>query len=109
MVSKMFKKTNPNQDKFDQIIVGRLLSSDFAQPQPKDLAFYKLKSVAQIESALKAISEATNQHDFSTAITQAIAFVNASYDFEFIDSTERAHWLIEINHATRTQLVEEYA
>ena len=105
----MLKKTNPQKDPFDKFIVDRLLSDDFAQPKINDLKFYKSKSIRQIESALKAISQATNQHDFSTAISQAIAFVNASYDFEFIDSLERANWLVEINHATRTQLIEEHA
>ena len=109
MVSKMLKETNSNHDQFDQIIIDRLLADDFAQPQVKDFDFYKSKSIHQIESAINAITKATNQHDFSTAITQAIAFVNASYDFEFLDSTERANWLTEINHATRTQLIEEYA
>lgn len=101
--------TKIKSNDFDQIIISRLLADDFAQPQVKDFDFYKSKSIHQIESAINAITKATNQHDFSTAITQAIAFVNVSYDFEFLDSTERANWLTEINHATRTQLIEEYA
>ena len=109
MVTQMFKKTNPPQKNLDQVVIDRLLADDFAQPQVQAISFYKDKAHAQIGSAIKAILNATNQQDFSIAIAQALAFVNAAHDFEFIDLSEKSAWIVEINCATKTQLVEEYA
>lgn len=107
MVSIMLKKPNFPNEQFDQIIVNRLLADDFAQPQQHDSAFYKNKAVSQISSAIKAIRSATNQHDFSTAITQALSFVEAAHDYEFIDLFEKSNWLSQIASAIRAQTVEE--
>lgn len=98
---------NTNSDQFDLVIVNRLLADDFAQPLVNDYGFYKNKAIAQISSAVKAIRNATNQHDFSTAITQANAFLDAAYDYEFIDLTDKSKWLYEIAQATRVQTIGE--
>lgn len=96
-----------HEDRFDQIIVGRLLSKDFAQPEVIDLNFYKTKAINQIENAVQTISNATNQHDFTTAIAQANAFIDAAMDFEFIDISEKSKWLSDIANAVRTQTIED--
>lgn len=96
---------NTNLDQFDLVIVNRLLADDFAQPQQSDSAFYKEKATNQISSAIKAIRNATNQHDFSTAIAQANAFLDAASDYEFIDLLEKSKWIKEIANATRVQTI----
>lgn len=103
----MKKGEQSKSNQFDQIIVNRLLADDFAQPQQHDSAFYKSKAVSQISSAIKAIRSATNQHDFSTAITQAQSFVEAAHDYEFIDLFEKSTWLAQIASAVRVQTVGE--
>lgn len=108
MVILMVKKNNPSLSQFDQIVIGRIFSEDFAQPAVNDHWFYKNKAVAQISSAVKAIRNATNQHDFSTAIAQANAFLDAAYDYEFIDLTDKSKWLYEIAQATRVQTIGEH-
>lgn len=97
------------QNKFNQIIFSRLLADDFAQPQIKDVFFYKNRSNTQIKNAVQAILNATNQHDFTTAIAQANAFIDAAMDYEFIDISEKAKWLDDIADAVRTQTIEESA
>ena len=99
----------PSNDHFDQIIVNRLIADDFAQPQVKDAAFYKNKAATQIKMSIQAILDASNQHDFTTAIAQANAFIDAAMDFEFIDISEKAKWLDDIANAVRTQTIEESA
>lgn len=95
--------------KFDQIVTDRLFSSDFAQQQIKDFSYYKNRSNTQIKNAVQAILNATNQHDFTTAIAQANAFIDAALDYEFIDIFEKAKWLDDIADAVRTQTIEESA
>lgn len=96
-------------DQFDQIVIGRILAEDFGQPQIKDAAFYKNRAVNQIKNAVQAIFNATNQHDFVTAIAQANAFIDAATDYEFIDLSEKAKWLDDIAAAMRAQQIEESA
>ena len=95
--------------KFDQIVTDRLFAPDFAQPQIKDVSFYKNRSNTQIKNAVQAILNATNQHDFTAAIAQANAFIDAALDYEFIDIFEKAKWLDDIADAVRTQTIEESA
>ena len=95
--------------KFDQIVTDRLFSPDFAQQQIKDVSFYKNRSNTQIKNAVQAILNATNQHDFTTAIAQANAFIDAAMDYEFIDISEKAKWLDDIADAVRTQTIGESA
>lgn len=103
------KNLNPQKnDQFDQIIVSRLLADDFAQPQVKDFDFYKERAVSQIQIAIHSIYKSTNQHEFTVAITQANAFIDAAINFEFIDLTEKAKWLDDVAKAIRAQLIEEY-
>ena len=97
------------QNQFNQIIFSRLLADDFAQPQIKDPAYYKNRSNTQIKNAVQAILNATNQHDFTTAIAQANASIDAALDYEFIDISEKAKWLDDIANAVRTQTIEESA
>ena len=99
----------PSMDNFDQIIVNRLIADDFAQPQIKDAAFYKNKAATQIKSSIQAIFNASNQHEFTTAIAQANAFIDAAMDFEFIDISEKGKWLDDIANAVRTQTIGESA
>ena len=99
----------PSNDHFDQIIVNRLIADDFAQPQIKDAAFYKNKAATQIKSAIQAIFNASSQHEFTTAIAQANAFIDAAMDFEFIDISEKAKWLDDVANAVRTQTIGESA
>lgn len=94
---------------WDQIIFNRLTADDFAQPQIKDLTFYKNRANIQIKNAIQAIFNATNQHDFTSAIAQANAFLDAAMDFEFIDIAEKSKWLDDIANAVRTQTIEEHA
>lgn len=101
----MQKKT----DKFDQIIRDRILADDFAQPQQNDLAFYKTRASNQIERAIKAIYSASSQFEFHAAIAQANAFIDAAQDYEFIDLSEKSHWLNEIAAAVRIQTIGESA
>lgn len=108
MVIIMVKKNSLPFSEFDQIVIGRIFSKDFAQPAVNDHWFYKNKAISQISSAVKAIRNATNQHDFSTAITQANAFLDAAYDYEFIDLTDKSKWLYEIAQATRIQTIGEH-
>lgn len=103
----MNNSSHKSHNQFDQIIVNRLLSEDFAQPKVNDLTFYKIKAVNQIGNAVQAISNATNQHDFTTAIAQANAFIDAAMDFEFIDISEKSKWLGDIANAVRTQTIGE--
>lgn len=94
---------------FDQIVRDRLFAADFASPQIQDLDFYKSKAVNQIESAITAIRNATNQSDFTSAIAQANAFINAAQDYEFIDLIEKSNWLKEVAAAYRAQTIGETA
>ncbi|OAL78957.1 hypothetical protein AY606_05890 [Acinetobacter sp. SFB] len=105
----MFTSSEKSQDQFDQIIVNRLFSADFAQPKVNDQIFYRTKAVSQILYAVKAIKAATNQHEFTTAIAQANAFIDAAIDFEFIDISEKVKWLDEIAAAVRLQTIGDSA
>lgn len=98
-----------SQENFDHIITSRLFAKDFAEPQIQDLNFYKIKAVNQINCSIQAILNATNQHDFTTAIAQANAFLDAAQDYEFIDISEKSKWLDDIANAVRTQTIEESA
>ncbi|WP_180040744.1 hypothetical protein [Acinetobacter sp. YH12218] len=103
------KSAKPKKnDHFDQIIVSRLLSDDFGLPQIKDFVFYKERAVSQIQTAIHGIYKSTNQHEFTVAIAQANAFIDAAINFEFIDLTEKAKWLDDVAKAMRAQLIEEY-
>lgn len=93
----------------DDLVVDRLFAPDFAQQQVKDPAYYKNRSNTQIKNAVQVILNATNQHDFTTAIAQANAFIDAALDYEFIDIFEKAKWLDDIADAVRTQTIEESA
>ena len=99
----------PIIDHFDHIVISRLIASDFAQPEVNDFNFYKSKALSQISSAVKAIREATNQHDFTTAIAQANAFIDAAQDYEFIDLSEKADWLTEVAASVRVQTLGDSA
>ena len=103
----MNKSNTIYPDQFDRIIINRLTSKDFGQPQQHDLDFYKSKATQQIKSAIKLIRNATNQSDFSAAIYQANAFIDAAYDYEFIDISEKSEWLIEVAAAHRIQTIGE--
>ena len=104
------KSSNPQKtDQFDQIILSRLLADDFAQPQIKDFDFYKERAVSQIQTAIHGIYKSNNQHEFTIAIAQANAFIDAAINFEFIDLTEKAKWLDDVAKAMRAQLIEESA
>lgn len=92
-----------------QVVRARIHADDFAQQQIKDVSFYKNRSNTQIKNAVQAIFNATNQHDFTTAIAQANAFIDAALDYEFIDIFEKAKWLDDIADAVRTQTIEESA
>ena len=92
-----------------QVVRARIHADDFAQQQIKDVSFYKNRSNTQIKNAVQAILNATNQHDFTTAIAQANAFIDAAMDYEFIDISEKAKWLDDIADAVRTQTIEESA
>ena len=91
------------------VVRSRIHADDFAQPQIKDFTFYKTRSNIQIKNAVQAIFNATNQHDFTTAIAQANAFIDAALDYEFIDISETSKWLNDIANAVRTQTIEESA
>lgn len=101
------EQLNPSQ--FDQVIYNRLLADDFAQPKLEDFTFYKAKAYKQIELAIQAIQNATNQSDFSSAISQANAFLDAAMDYEFIDLCEKSQWLDQIAAAVRIQTIGESA
>ena len=104
------KSSNPQKtDQFDQIILSRLLADDFAQPQIKDFDFYKERAVSQIQTAIHGIYKSNNQHEFTIAIAQANAFIDAAINFEFIDLTEKAKWLDDVAKAMLAQLIEESA
>lgn len=105
----MKKTPQQYETQFDEIVMIRLTAPDFAQPQQQDLDFYKSKAADQIESAISAIRNATNQSDFSNAISQANAFINAAQDYEFIDVFEKAKWLKEVAAAYRVQTIGETA
>ena len=92
-----------------QVVRARIHADDFAQQQIKDVSFYKNRSNTQIKNAVQVILNATNQHDFTTAIAQANAFIDAAMDYEFIDISEKAKWLDDIADAVRTQTIEESA
>lgn len=102
------KSSIPNSQ-FDTIVVDRLFAPDFAQPQIKDPEYYKNRSNIQIKNAIQAIFNASNQHDFTTAIAQANAFIDAAMDYEFIDISEKSKWLDDVANAVRTQTIEESA
>ena len=105
-MKKVIAKSN---DQLDQIVLSRLLSEDFGQPQLQDLLFYKNRAVNQIGGAISAMRNATNQHDFTTATAQANAFINAALDYEFINLAEKAAWIDEMAAVLHIQLVEDYA
>lgn len=92
-----------------QVVRARIHADDFAQQQIKDVSFYKNRSNTQIKNAVQAILNATNQHDFTAAIAQANAFIDAALDYEFIDISEKSKWLDDIANAVRTQTIEESA
>ena len=96
-------------DQFDSIIRSRLFAEDFGQPQIKDENWYKSRATNQIKNAIQAILNATNQHDFTTAIAQANAFIDAALNYEFIDISEKSKWLDEMAAAVRTQMIVEPA
>lgn len=102
-------KRKLNDHDWNQIIFSRLVADDFAQSQIQDFTFYKNRSNIQIKNAVQAIFNATNQHDFTTAIAQANAFIDAALDYEFIDISEKSKWLNDIANAVRTQTIEEHA
>ena len=103
------KNQSISNSKFDDLVIERLFAYDFAQPQIKDFTFYKTRSNIQIKKSVQAIFNATNQHDFTTAIAQANAFIDAALDYEFIDISEKSKWLNDIANAVRTQTIEEHA
>lgn len=105
----MKKVSATSNDILDQIILNRLLSEDFGQPQLQDLVFYKNRAVNQIGGAISAMRNATNQHDFNTATAQANAFIDAALDYEFINLSEKAVWLNEMAAVLHLQLVEDCA
>lgn len=98
-----------NNLSIDQVVRARIHADDFAQSQIKDLAFYKNRSNIHIKNAIQSILNATNQHDFTTAVAQANAFIDAALDYEFIDISEKSKWLDDIANAVRTQTIEESA
>lgn len=100
-------KRKLNHRDLDQVVFNRLLSDNFAQPQIKDPEYYKNRSNIQIQNAVQAIFDASNQHDFTTAVAQANAFIDAAMDYEFIDISEKAKWLDDIANAVRVQAIEE--
>lgn len=107
----MLKKLNKS-DLFDQIILSRITADDFGLPEPestKDNTWFKNRASIQIKSAIKAISNATNQHDFITAQAQAESFITAALDYEFIDLSEKAVWLEEMAAVVRIQTIGESA
>ena len=107
----MLKKLNKS-DPFDQIILSRTTSDDFGLPEPesiKDNTWFKNRAVSQISGAISAMRNATNQHDFTTAIAQADAFITAALDYEFIDLSEKAVWLDEMAAVVRIQTIGESA
>lgn len=93
---------------FDILVRNRLHAEDFAQPQPSN-AYYKNRANLQITMAIKAIRNATNQHDFTSAIAQANAYINAALDYEFIDLAEKGQWITEVADAVRVQTIGEHA
>ena len=102
-------KSNYSHDQFDQIVRGRIHADDFGQPQVADLDYYKRIASSQISGAIKAILNATNQHEFTTAIVQANSFITAASDYDFIDSAEKANWLNQVANAMRAQRIGESA
>ncbi|WP_336929957.1 hypothetical protein [Acinetobacter tandoii] len=105
--SKSKLNFEPNTD-FDILVRNRIHAHDFAQPQPSN-AYYKNRANMQITIAIKAIRNATNQHDFITATAQANAYINAALDYEFIDLAEKGKWLVEVADAVRVQTIGESA
>lgn len=97
----------PSTD-FDILVRNRLHADDFAEPQQSN-AYYKNRANMQISMAIKAIRNATNQHDFTTAIAQANAYINAALDYEFIDLAEKGQWVVEVSDAVRVQTIGEHA
>jgi len=107
----MLKKLN-KPDPLDQIMLARITAADFGLPESdpvKDNAWFKTRASIQIKSAIKAISNATNQHDFITAQAQAESFITAALDYEFIDLSEKAVWLEEMATVVRIQTIGESA
>lgn len=96
---------NPQLDHFDGIVVGCLLSPDFAQPK-HDLDYYKSRSVVQIECAISNISKATTQSELIASIASAMAFVEAAHNLDFIDFAEKLDWDQKITNAYQAQVLE---
>ena len=99
------KSRNPQLDHFDGIVTARLFAADFAQPK-HDFAYYREKSIAQIQSAIKNIAKAHTHPELIVNIAQANAFVDAAYNLEFIDLSEKNHWLSKVRNAYGEQVLE---
>lgn len=97
-------KQYSHNSKFDCLVRSRLLANDFAQP---DHSFYKNKAILQIEASLKLIRNATSNYDFVISTAQARAFINAAYDYEFIDRIEKNSFEQSVTQAVREQTVLE--
>ena len=96
-----------HHDHFDKTVVNRLFASDFAQPEQRDFDFYKSKSIYQIQCAISNISKASNQSEFIASIAQANAFIDAAYNLEFIDLSEKLTWSKKITNAYGAQVLEQ--
>lgn len=99
------KNTNLHPDQFDNIVVGRLLSPDFAQPQT-DHDFYRQKSIDQIKCAISNISSAHTYPELIASVAQANAFIDSAYNLEFINLSEKVEWVNLVHAAHKNQLVE---
>lgn len=99
------KTSNPQNDHFDAIVVGRLLAPDFAQPE-RDFDFYRTRSIDQIECAISNISSACTYPEFLVAVAQANAFIDSAYHLELIDLNEKVQWVDKVHTAHKNQLIE---
>ncbi|MRA47252.1 hypothetical protein [Acinetobacter pittii] len=93
-------------EQFHSVVRSRLNAPDFAQPQQQSgMNIFRDKALDQINKALKKISEARTRDGLLIANTEAHAFVNASYDFEVIDSKEKHSFEMKIRRAYRNQVI----
>ncbi|PJG66743.1 hypothetical protein [Acinetobacter seifertii] len=93
-------------DQFHAVVRNRLSAPDFGQPQQHSgMNIFRDKALDQIDKALKKISEARTRDGLLIANTEAHAFVNASYDFEVIDSKEKHSLEMKIRRAYRNQVI----
>ncbi|WP_288400278.1 hypothetical protein [uncultured Acinetobacter sp.] len=99
------KNTYPQNDQFDDIVVGRLFAANFAQPE-RDFDFYRTRSIDQIQCAISNISSAHTYPELIAAIAQANAFIDCAYHLELIDLSEKANWVDQVHSANKNQLIE---